>query len=135
MVQRDGTGLTELTDGQPNAGFPSWAPDGKRFVYRVWGNGTQGLRIMTVADRSVQVLSTDYDNLPRWSPDGQRIVFTRRDAGFNFDIYTMRPDGSDAKRLTTSPANGAHAVWTADGRIPFDSGMVWRPRFSPIRTD
>jgi Tol biopolymer transport system component len=37
MVRRDGTSLTTLTEGLPNAGFPSWSPDGTRIVYRVWG--------------------------------------------------------------------------------------------------
>jgi Tol biopolymer transport system component len=124
MVQRDGTGLTTLTEGTPNAGFPSWSPDGTRVVYRVWGSDTQGLRILTLADRSVQVLTTDYDNLPYWSPDGERIVFTRRHSGFNFDIFTIKPDGSELRRLTESPANDAHAVWTADGRhILWSSGV------------
>lgn len=124
MVKRDGTNLTTLTEGMPNAGFPSFAPDGKHIVYRVWGGDQQGLRIMNVEDRSVRVLTTEYDNLPYWSPDGQRIVFTRRHNGFNFDIFTMRPDGSDVQRLTTSPANDAHAVWTADGRqIMWSSGV------------
>ncbi len=124
MVKRDGTNLTTLTEGMPNAGFPSFSPDGKHIVYRVWGGDTQGLRIMNVEDKSVRILTTDYDNLPYWSPDGERIVFTRRHDGFNFDVFTMKPDGSDVKRLTTSPANDAHAVWTADGRhIMWSSGV------------
>jgi Tol biopolymer transport system component len=128
MVRRDGTNLTTLTDGSPNAGFPSWSPDGTRVVYRVWGGDVQGLRIMNLADRSVQVLTTDYDNLPQWSPDGTRILFTRRHSGFNFDIFTIRPDGTDPQRLTTSPANDAHAVWTDDGQhIMWNSGMYgWK---------
>jgi Tol biopolymer transport system component len=128
MVRRDGTNLTSLTDGTPNAGFPDYSPDGKRIVYRVWGNEAHGLRIMSLADKTVQVLTTDYDNLPYWSPDGQRIVFTRRHSGFNFDIFTIKPDGTDLQRLTTSPANDAHAVWTDDGQhVMWNSGMYgWK---------
>ena len=73
LVNRDGTGLKDLTDGLPNAGFPSWSPDGKRIVYRVWGNDQHGLRIMNVDDQSVSVLTNDYDNVPYWSPDGRKI--------------------------------------------------------------
>jgi Tol biopolymer transport system component len=128
MVRRDGTNLETLTEGTPNAGFPSWSADGTRVVYRVWGGDVQGLRILNISDRSVSVLTTDYDNLPYWSPDGQRIVFTRRHGGFNFDIFTIRPDGSDLRQLTTSPANDAHATWTDDGQyIMWSSGMYgWK---------
>jgi Tol biopolymer transport system component len=81
-----------------------------------------GLRILTLKDRSVRVLTSEPDNLPGWSPDGSRIVFTRKQ-GENFDIYTIRPDGTDLRRLTTFPANDAHAVWTADGKhILWNSG-------------
>jgi WD40 repeat protein len=37
-----------------------------------------GLRVLSLEDCSVQVLTTEPDNLPGWSPDGSRIVFTRR---------------------------------------------------------
>jgi Tol biopolymer transport system component len=37
---------------------------------------------------------------------------------------TIRPDGTDVQRLTTSPANDAHAVWSDDGQhILWDSGL------------
>lgn len=113
-MRRDGTGARDLTDGLPNAGFPSWSPDGKRIVYRAWGK-EMGLRILDLDDHSVRVLTSEYDNLPFWSPDGARIAFTRKHEGGSFDIFTIRPDGSDFRRLTTSPANDAHAVWTDDG--------------------
>ena len=123
LVRRDGTGARELTPDSLNAGFPSWSPDGKRIVYRAWG-ATEGLRILNVADGSVQVLTTAYDNLPFWSPDGSLIAFTRKHEGNNFDIYTIRPDGSDLRQLTTTPANDAHAVWTDDSKyLLWNSGI------------
>jgi len=122
-VRRDGTGLEELTDGKKNDGFPSYSADGKQIVYRIWDEKEKGLRILNLADRSIKVLTTEPDNLPGWSPDGKSIVFTRRVDAVNFDVYTISPDGSNLRRLTTSGANDGHAVWTADGRIMWNSGM------------
>ena len=116
MVKRDGTGLKDLTTGTPNAGFPSWSPDGRKIVYRVWSKEEGGLRIMSIEDGTVEVLTREYDNVPYWSPDGKKILFTRKHDGNNFDIFTINPDGTDLRQLTTFPANDAHAVWTADGK-------------------
>jgi Tol biopolymer transport system component len=51
-------------------------------------------------------------------------AFCWRHSGVNFDIFTIRPDGSDLRQLTTSPANDAHALWTDDGKhIMWNSGI------------
>ena len=94
LVRRDGTGVQELTSGMPNVGFPSWSADGRQIVYRSWGSSSMGLRILDVKDHSTRVLTNGPDNLPYWSPDGTRIVFTRGQDR-NFDIYTIKPDGTD----------------------------------------
>ncbi len=132
-VRRDGTGLEALTDGTINAGFPSFSADGKEVVYRIWGKDAQGksifgLQILNIATRKTRTLTTEYDNLPLWSPDGSRIMFTRRvrtgTVWGNFDICTIRPDGSDFRRLTTSLASDGHAVWTNGGKqILWNSAM------------
>jgi Tol biopolymer transport system component len=67
-----------------------------------------------------------------WSADGTRIVFTSwshsdpvlnsGSPGYTFDqyldIYTIRPDGTDQRQLTTDQISQA-ASWTTDGRIGF----------------
>jgi Tol biopolymer transport system component len=122
-VRRDGTGAEQLTDGSIHAGFPSYSPDGKEIVYRVWSKAEKGLRILNLETRQTRILTQGYDNLPGWSPDGKRIVFTRKlfadpaKQDGNFDIFTIRPDGSGLTRVTDDPSSDGHAVWTADGRI------------------
>jgi Tol biopolymer transport system component len=116
-VRRDGSGAEQLTDGTLHSGFPSYSADGKELVFRVWSEKEKGLRILNLDTRKTRVLTEGIDNLPGWSPDGQRIVFTRRRDDGNYDVYTIRPDGSDLFRATDHESSDGHAVWAADGRI------------------
>ena len=121
MIRSDGSDLRMLTQGETSSGFPSFSPDGKRLVYRVLGHGEQGLRILSLEDGKVTTLTTEYDTFPAWSPKGDRIAFTSfRDA--DYEMYTIRPDGSEVRKLTNSRGNDGHAIWSPDGRwIVFSS--------------
>ena len=117
-----------LTDGSVNSGYPSYSPDGKKIVYRVWSPKVQGLRILDLDARTTTVLTNEADNLPGWSPDGSKIVFTRKlidptdPNKFNYDVFTIKPDGTGLTRLTSDGSNQGHAVWTWDGRLAYSSG-------------
>jgi TolB protein len=114
MVDADGSGFVELTSGPNNNAFPSMAPDGRRFVYRTFGPRGSGLRIMDLETRQVTPLVEGYDNFPLWSPRGDLIMFSRLVDG-DYEIYTIRPDGSGLKRLTHARGNDAHMAWSPDG--------------------
>jgi len=76
--------------------------------------------VLNLDDHSVATLTTEWDNFPAWSPSGDRILFTRqRSTDQDFDIYTIRPDGSDLRQVTRSPGADGHATWTADGKQIF----------------
>jgi Tol biopolymer transport system component len=49
------------------------------------------------------------------SPDGRTIVFTSLKDG-DLDIYTMGVDGSNVRRLTTTPGYDGGPWWSPDGR-------------------
>jgi TolB protein len=119
MINADGTGYHEVTSGANNNGFPSMAPDGKRFVYRSFGPDGEGLRIMNLETKAVTTLTDGYDNFPLWSPRGDLIMFSRAAQG-DYEIYTIKPDGTGAKRLTFSKGNDAHMAWSPDGE-----SIVW----------
>jgi Tol biopolymer transport system component len=114
MIKPDGSGLRTVTSGANNNGFPSYAPDGKRFVYRTFGPEGQGLRIMNLEDGQVTKLTDDYDNFPRWSPRGDLILFVRRENSI-FVIFTITPDGKRLRRLTDPGSDDSHGTWSPDG--------------------
>jgi TolB protein len=124
IIAADGTGYREMTAGPNNNGFPSMAADGQRFVYRTFGPEGNGLRIMNLETRVVTTLTSGYDNFPVWSPRGDLIAFSRQVDG-DYEIYTIRPDGSSARRLTSARGNDAHVAWSPDGEsIVFASSRM-----------
>lgn len=113
-IKPDGSGFQQLTFGDNNDGGPSPSPDGKRIVYRTVGPAGSGLRILDLKTKVTTTLTTEYDNFPFWSPRGDLIMFARA-VGGDFEIFTIRPDGTDLKRLTFSKGNDAHMTWSPDG--------------------
>jgi Tol biopolymer transport system component len=131
--------VVELRSTTPVGGMlPTWSPDGAQIVFsRVSGN--------LVARAEVFVVDADGQNLHQvspvglpvghagWSPDGARIVLTSDDSydpdptgAVHQDIYTVRPDGTDLRQLTTDGMS-KWATWTPDGRILFTRGSDFFP--------
>jgi Tol biopolymer transport system component len=120
VMKADGSESRQLTQSKVNAGYPAWHPDGRTLIYRVWGTEDvpekRGLRAMDMKEGTHKVLTTGWDNFPFISPSGDRVVFTRRMANFDFEVFTMKPDGTDVKQLTTTAGADAHATWSNDGK-------------------
>ncbi len=124
ILNADGSGYRELTAGANNNAFASFAPDSARIVYRTLGPEGEGLRIMKLADKSVTKLTNNvWDNFPLWSPKSDRIAFVRR-LGRDFQVFTIKPDGTGEKQLTHVRGNHAHLAWLPDGEhLLFTSSM------------
>jgi TolB protein len=128
----DGTHRRRLTHHsgkgwQADTGNPSWSPDGKRIVYSVWNSTraashpTERAIFIMNADGSGQKQLTPWKlgagDYPRFSPDGKHIIFR---AGYGDgpggDLYTMRPDGSEIKKLTHGLPGMLSASYSPDGK-------------------
>ena len=119
LIKPDGSDFRLIVDDKVNNGFPSWSRDGSRLVFK---RGKQ-LVTMTLADRVVTPLTdgAHYDNFPQWSPVGDLVMYTS-DRDGDFELYTIRPDGTDRRRLTSIRGNDAHSSWCSDGNwIVFSS--------------
>jgi len=58
--------------------------------------------------------NTTFDGLPMWSPDGARIAFATSGSG-DFEICTMKEDGSDRKQITSRQGWDGSPRWSPDG--------------------
>jgi Tol biopolymer transport system component len=48
---------------------------------------------------------------PVWAPDGKSIAYSRGTTGPHADIFTSRPDGTDAQQVTSTAANEITVEW------------------------
>ena len=108
----DGSGLTQVLDGDQAGGFHSWSPDGTQVLYtkddQIWLANVIG-----AAPRSI--LKQSGIQGAAWSPDGKQIAF---DAGNDQDrgLYLINADGSNVRRITSKAVYPALAAWSSDGK-------------------
>jgi TolB protein len=55
------------------------------------------------------------DSMPAWSPGGDKLLFTRRYRG-RTDVYVVRADGTDLRRLTKEAGLHSWPAWSPDGK-------------------
>jgi Tol biopolymer transport system component len=73
------------------------------------------LYIMTAngdGERALLVRDVDADELdPAWSPDGLWIAFSSNREGPVYDLYVIRPDGSEIQRVTSREDDTRYVDW------------------------
>lgn len=118
---------TRVTSDSGSAYGPVWSPDGARILFDTDVDGQPEIHLLEVASGTQVNLTSfeGYDGGGDWSPDGAEIVFTStRDAlvegHAGRDVWMMRADGSDLRRLTTNEMYEGAPRFSPDGsRIAF----------------
>ena len=111
LVRPDGTGLRRLTTDPAEDRAPAWSPDGTRIALVRRSSGGGGIVVIRADGRLVARVTHDRsDSAPTWSPDGRRLAFVRRSA-----IWTVRPDGRDARFLAAVPFAPRRISWSPSG--------------------
>jgi TolB protein len=120
-IDVDGTGLRRLTTDPGDEKLASYASDG-RIVFEIGPNGDRDIAIMSADGSDLRVLRRPGDQWhATWSPLGDRLVFAEVNSG----IWTMRPDGAGAVRISADPED-RFPVWGPTDEIAFvHRGDIW----------
>ncbi len=110
---------------------PAWSPDGRRIAVVGLKDGWSDIYVVDLDDESLHRITNDpYDERQLdWSPDGEWLAMSsdrpHTDLSFDglkdfpfgqYDIFVMRPDGSELRRVVSDPAGEAHPRWGPESR-------------------
>jgi len=119
---------------------PAWSPDGTEIAYsdefvssRPYSRFNDAkLHVVNVDTGAQRTLEAVQDGVqPAWSPNGHRIAYWSIFNGRR-DISTVRPDGTDERRVTDDIYVDYSPVWSPDGRWIYfastrgGSMAIWR---------
>jgi len=133
-----GSDMRQLTFDDAEDDSPAWSPDGKKIAFVSIRGGVSQICVMNADGIDVLQLTTgSAENIhPMWSPDSRKILFnTSHFSGATaadgrdvpsankvvgekidekMDLATIRPDGTDLKRITTG-GGYTYASFSPDG--------------------
>ncbi|MBM3130622.1 MAG: hypothetical protein FJ009_18580 [Chloroflexi bacterium] len=130
MVKLDGVFKTIVNLGVDGNG-PTFSPDGKQIVFSgcMPNTNTCGLMIASTSGGGARQVTTDNGGNADWSPRGDKIVYQTSDGAGHRQVFTVNPDGSGKKQLTTGKSNDGQPVWSRDGGSIFwrsdQNGTAW----------
>jgi Tol biopolymer transport system component len=117
---------------ESNSGSPAvWSPDGKELIISVGRHGDRRgwlhktIRVKIDGSKLEELPIPTEDNVQDWSPDGRRLLTaSSRGAKMGWQLYVMRPDGTEQRRITEK-GNPFYARFSPDGRrvIYTDNGL------------
>jgi TolB protein len=114
LMDRDGANVRQLSLGGGDAQQASWDPQGENVVFtwtRGFEPGNYNVFVVNVATGNLVQLThgAGRNENPTFAPSGTHVAFSSDRQG-GTQIYTMRADGTQLKRLTNRGRNRS-PVW------------------------
>lgn len=121
IAKADGTNLQKISGAAKHAFSPVWSNDGKRIFFGADTADEKESDIFSVKKDGSDLIqltkNAGQNTAPSISPDGSKIAFMSKRNGEKYQIFVMKADGSNVKKLTNDPTvSFCNPVWSKDGK-------------------
>ena len=116
LMNKDGSGNTNLTNHPAIDRFGSWSPDGKKILFQSNRDGDHEIYVMDANGKNLIQLTHNKtsDSDADWSSNNEIVFVSNRDG--DREIFVMNADGSNQRQLTFNNANDVLPSWSPDGK-------------------
>ena len=117
MINRDGSGLIQLSDMEASNYYPVFTPDGGSLLFASNRNGPFDLYLLLFGEKQLFQITKNVGNVvsPDYSPDGRRIVFANRASDGPTSIWMVNADGLNPRLVYAGSDTIVAAAWSPDG--------------------
>lgn len=117
MINRDGSGLTQLSDMEASNYYPVFTPDGSALLFASNRNGPFDLYLLLFGEKQLFQITDHVGNVvsPSYSPDGRRIVFANQAGEGTASIWMVNADGLNPHLVYTGADDIVAVAWSPDG--------------------
>ena len=117
MINRDGTGLTQLSDMEASNYYPVFTPDGSALLFASNRNGPFDLYLLLFGEKQLFQITENVGNVvsPDYSPDGRRIVFANQVGEGPAAVWMVNADGLNPHLVYNGADDIVATAWSPDG--------------------
>ncbi|MCA1900223.1 MAG: protein kinase [Chloroflexi bacterium] len=117
MINRDGSGLIQLSDMEASNYYPVFTPGGEGLLFASNRNGPFDLYLLIFGEKQLIQITKNVGNVvsPDYSPDGRRIVFVNRAGTGTASIWMVNADGLNPRLVYAGAEDIVAVAWSPDG--------------------
>jgi Tol biopolymer transport system component len=119
MAGPGGGQARRITSLHEDATAPLWSPDGRWLAFQRSSNGSSQIYVVDGAGTSLRRVTREppSSRVPpfAWSADSRRLLYPATVETADSELWTMNPDGSALRRLTSNARPDYEPAWSSDG--------------------